>query len=89
MHRIYDIGTVCRGKKFKNWPEYNGMECVIVEPPMLTVGHDSRSTSAQTVEEICYGVHWNNGDRNYVPPSRLEPKPGISTLILDELSNDV
>jgi hypothetical protein len=89
MHYLYDIGTVCRGKKFKNWPEYNGMECVIIEPPMLTIGHDSRGTSTEATEEICYGVHWNNGDRNYVPPRRLEPKKTSVTPITQTLTIDL
>jgi len=79
MEDNYDIGTLCHGKNFKNWPEYNQMECIVIEPLMLTIGEDFRGHSKKRTKQDCYGVHWANGDKNYVPPKNLERKRKIDT----------
>lgn len=64
------------------------MECVIVALPMLTIGNDARVDPVKTIKEICYGVHWANGDSNYVPPRRLEPKHSANKRDTHRLSTD-
>jgi hypothetical protein len=68
----FKVGDVCVGQHFINWPELNGMECVVESALHMSTGFDPRT--CQLFTGMTHVVVWEDGARTFAEPKHLRLK---------------